>query len=250
MKINLNSYFLKNLKILDYNAACIGYLGLIAHPLYWVWWTFVDSQPFENIYIRIIGVVSCALFLVRKKWPSKLKRYFSVYWFLGIMYNCPFFFTVYTIDSGFSALWTSVVFCSLYLTIMMMQNYFLFFLNYISGVVLAVLFCYIKNSGLDFPDSDYFLYTYLPVLSFAIATGFIFDYGNKKGVLAQEKAKVYKSLAGSIAHEIRNPLNTINVLSNQINSTLQNLENEMQDCVNEARKQNEIIDNQTNKPKK
>ena len=247
MKININNYFLKNLKILEYNITCIGYLGLIAHPLYWSWWAFVDPQPFESIYIRIIGVVSCFLLIVRNKWPVKAKRYFSVYWFFAIMYNCSFFFTVYTIDSGFSTLWTSIIFCSLYLTIMMMQNYILFFLNYSLGNLLAVLFCYVKNSGVIWPDCDYFLYTYLPIFTFAIATGFIFDYGNKKGVIAQEKAKVYKSLAGSIAHEIRNPLNTINVLSNQINVTLQNLEDEMISSINEAKEQNETLNN---KPKK
>ncbi|MBL6791482.1 MAG: HAMP domain-containing histidine kinase [Methylophilaceae bacterium] len=95
---------------------------------------------------------------------------------------------------------------------------------------------------------DYFLYTYLPVFSFALATGFIFDYGNKKGVIAQEKANVYKTLAGSIAHEIRSPLNTINVLNNQINDTLQNLENEMLESINEIKKQNQSINK--DKPKK
>lgn len=248
MKINLNSYFLKNLKILDYNISCIGYLGVVAHPLYWAWWTFVDPQPFENIYIRIIGVVSCVLLVLRNKWPRKSKRFFHTYWFIAIMYNCPFFFNVYTIDSGFSALWTSVIFCSIYLTIMLMQNYVLFFLNYISGTILAVIFCYFKNGGLHFPGSDYFLYTYFPVFSFALATGFIFDYGNKKGIIAQEKAGLYKSLAGSIAHEIRNPLNTISVLSNQINDTLQNLENEMMESIKEAKRQNNLTDK--NKPEK
>lgn len=50
----------------------------------------------------------------------------------------------------------------------------------------------------------------------------------------EERSKIYKSLAGSIAHEVRNPLNSINVISNQINDTLRNLDNEIMEIVNKA----------------
>jgi len=45
------------------------------------------------------------------------------------------------------------------------------------------------------------------------------------------KAESYKSLAGSIAHEIRNPLNTINIAGKEIDSILDYRENElMEEC--------------------
>ena len=50
----------------------------------------------------------------------------------------------------------------------------------------------------------------------------------------EEKAKIYKSLAGSIAHEVRNPLNTINVINGQINDALRNLDNEIMEIVNKS----------------
>jgi CheY-like chemotaxis protein len=67
-----------------------------------------------------------------------------------------------------------------------------------------------SNSVLD-------LILYLSTFAFAIISGLIFSYSNAKGIASEERAKIFKSLAGSIAHELRNPLNTINLIGAQIN---------------------------------
>ena len=56
----------------------------------------------------------------------------------------------------------------------------------------------------------------------------------QQNIKEEERSKIYKALAGSIAHEIRNPLNSINVISNQINDTLRNLDDEIMEIVNNA----------------
>jgi len=50
----------------------------------------------------------------------------------------------------------------------------------------------------------------------------------------EARSKIYKTLAGSIAHEVRNPLNAINIVNNQINDALRNLDNEIMDIVTQS----------------
>jgi len=85
--------------------------------------------------------------------------------------------------------------------------------------------------------SHYFDYN-----DFLIFDSLVFQVGNaidriksytKLVNLESEKirADFYKSLAGSIAHEIRNPLNSINMLKSEISSVLDNFENELIDSM-------------------
>lgn len=74
-----------------------------------------------------------------------------------------------------------------------------------------------SNSILD-------LILYLSTFAFAIVSGLIFSYSNAKGIASEERAKIFKSLAGSIAHELRNPLNAINLIGSQINELASELD--------------------------
>ena len=74
-----------------------------------------------------------------------------------------------------------------------------------------------SNSVLD-------LILYISTFAFAIVSGLIFSYSSAKGIAFEERAKIFKSLAGSIAHELRNPLNAINLIGSQINELASELD--------------------------
>ena len=57
-------------KVSDYSVLAVGLIGTVGHPVYWLWWTFIDPQPNENLLMRVVGTVSCALLLLRRFWPS------------------------------------------------------------------------------------------------------------------------------------------------------------------------------------
>jgi hypothetical protein len=77
----------------DYNILAVGVIGTIGHPAYWLWWTYVDPQPFESLPMRIFGMVACALLLLRRLWPVSVARFLSWYYFVTVAYTLPFFLT-------------------------------------------------------------------------------------------------------------------------------------------------------------
>ena len=120
------------------------------------------------------------------------------------------------------------------------------------GFILALLvYSFTSAGGVAFFDpiisSSNFaldLILYLSTFAFAILSGLIFSYSNAKCRASEERAKIF-SLAGSIAHEIRNPLNAINLIELQINEVVSDLDRQNgknpQDQVNHRDSSGEII---------
>ena len=75
----------------DYSVVAVGVIGAIGHPLYWLWWTYIDPQPNESLLMRIVGTVTCALLLLRRFWPEPVTRALPWYYFATVAYTLPFF---------------------------------------------------------------------------------------------------------------------------------------------------------------
>ena len=201
--------------ISNYNVVYIGIIGTFSHLFYWFLWTYIRPQPNESVTIRIIGIITCSLLLTSKYWPLSLKRFFPLYWFLTLLFNLPFFFTVYLFSSNFMIFWSTSYIAMIFTTIMLIPNYVLLFINLILGTSLALLYCYVFIPETLHFNPELILFGILPASLFAFASGLVFSYSNAKGIASEERAKIFKSLAGSIAHELRNPLNAINLAQNQ-----------------------------------
>jgi len=112
--------------------------------------------------------------------------------------------------------------------------------------ILAVALYYLSTpaSEIDTLDITSFnILGYGVIYIFCIIFGTLFVWVNKKSWLLKE-SRYLKSLAGSIAHEIRNPLNSINVINNQINNIIADIEQDLQSMS----KKNKNHDHE-NKPK-
>ncbi len=82
-------------------------------------------------------------------------------------------------------------------------------LNLALGIGAAILCARIVIPEAVHVDAHLFLYTYLPVFTFGIFAGITFSYSNLKGIVAQARTGALRALAGSIAHEMRNPLSQL-----------------------------------------
>ncbi len=212
-----------------FNVLALGAIGSFCHPFYWFWWTYIDPQPFESATIRIIGIISCISLLTTQYWSKSLMRFFPIYWFIVVTYNTSFFFITYLIRSHYSTVWTAATFSMLYILLITLPKYTLVAVSMFIGTILAIIFCYINDPNSINPGNHYIIFVYFPVFLFAFCTALVFSYGNAKGIIAQEKSKILKSLAATIAHEMRNPFMAIHLAAKnskeEINSIMSTANN-------------------------
>lgn len=204
----------------DYNILAVGVIGTIGHPAYWLWWTYVDPQPFESLLMRIFGMVACALLLLRRLWPVSMARFLSWYYFVTVAYTLPFFFTYYLIANHYSMLWSMAELGMIFFLIVLFPSFVALTLNLVAGIGLAVLCAWIFIPQSVYPDTHLFLYTYFPIFTFGICAGVTFSYSNMKGIAAQAKNGALQALAGTIAHEMRNPLSQLRHVLDRVEDEL------------------------------
>ncbi|WP_027802200.1 ATP-binding response regulator [Paraburkholderia dilworthii] len=207
-------------KVSDYSVLAVGLIGTIGHPAYWLWWTFVDPQPNENLLMRAFGTATCALLLLRRFWPASVARFLPWYYFGTVAYTLPFFFTYYLLAGHFSMLWSMAELGMVFFLIAIFPSFVALSLNLALGIGAAVLCAKIVIPQAVHLDAHLFLFTYLPVFTFGICAGVTFSYSNLKGIVAQARTGALRALAGSIAHEMRNPLSQLKHVLDRVEEVL------------------------------
>ncbi|POR50201.1 histidine kinase/DNA gyrase B/HSP90-like ATPase [Paraburkholderia eburnea] len=204
----------------DYSVLAVGVIGTFGHPLYWVWWTFIDSQPNESALMRLIGSLACLLLLLRRFWPASLKRFLPWYYFGTVAYTLPFFFTYYLLSGHYSMLWSMAELGMVFFLIAIFPSYIALSVNLAVGIGLAIVCVALVDPSALQVDSHLLLYVYLPVFAFGICAGTTFSHSNMKGITAQAKSEALRALAGTIAHEMRNPLSQLRYVLDRIDDGL------------------------------
>lgn len=187
-----------------------GYLGFFSHLFYYFTWVYLIPQPYESLWLRLsCGLVSMPLILINY-WPEKLKKFIPLYWNMFLMHVLTITCTYLTLKNDFSTMWMMTQVMALFTLSILIDEILVLFGNIIVGALIAILAFYAQGQN----ESINITYNTLDTASLALipvilACSLLFNYTKKKGIAAQEKAKVLKSLAGSIAHEMRNPLSQI-----------------------------------------
>ena len=235
LKLNLKAYlksaFAKGTAINDYNLKALVFVGSFGHPLFAALHVYLFKMPWDNIALKASAGLICLFLATKNHWPKKLKPFFPLYWHFMLIYNLPFLITLTALNNDMIKTWPLWELIMLYILIMYVPHWLVFLFDLAIGAGLALLIHNtipitfnssgtLQNLGLD-------LLLYLSTFGFAIVSGLIFSYSNARGVANEERAKVFKSLAGSVAHELRNPLNTINLIGGQINDVAADLDKEI-----------------------
>lgn len=197
----VNSYS-KYYKYGDYRLKYIGIVGTIAYPLFYIIRTIILPQHYENLAIRVIATILCFFLAIHDYWPSKIKPYFLSYSYFALLYCLPFFHTFLILNNNKGIVYICDVSMSLFFMCLLF-DWKNIIITYIVGVSSAFLLYFIETKTLVPID-----YTRdLPEFILIIIGSSLFKYSND--LIEQEKSKSLKSLAASIAHEMRNPLNSI-----------------------------------------
>jgi len=185
----------------------IRYIGLWGHPLYYVLCAIVFPQPYESFELRFATAITFVPILFHSFYPVRFRPLMMIYWYLWLTFTFPVVFTYLMLMNDFSGLWLVAETVMLFVFIIFITNFFLLTLLFVSGIAVAYA-GFVATTGTHLtitPDIiEYFLS--VPI---AILLGLLVNSTNKKGALANERNTVLQSLAGSIAHEMRNPLGQI-----------------------------------------
>jgi len=180
-----------------------GIVGAISYPLFYVIYNFVNVQGYSNPTIRVVATLLCLFAATMKFWPERFHRFHATYSYGTIFFCLPFFHTFmylnnpssveYAVDGLMAAIFTVLLVDWRNTAVM-----------YVVGSLLGY-FCYVLTVGsYDIPVS---YLERLPAIIVVLIGGSLFKVSNEQ--IQEGKMKTAISLAGSIAHEIRNPLSQI-----------------------------------------
>lgn len=206
------------------------WIALFGHSFYGILWKYIYNQPHEDLNLRIICASLFLPFIFTKYLKDRnwLKVSFSAYWYFCLIINLPFIFTYLTLMNNFSGLWLICETMMISVTIILMPNLITFIIVFSFGILLAYIL-YLLNSHhiIDFHERIYL--EYLLLMPMVIGGSILINFSSKTGEInlkvEEEKSRIFKSLAASIAHELRNPLNMINMIGFQIRNLMNDIGN-------------------------
>ena len=202
-----------------YHLYSFGWVALFAHPLFWYLWTYIHPQV-ENLYLRSLGFVFSAILLVIIYNRHRFKKLLRYYWIFVTFYNLPFFFTSNLLLNDYSDTWLMAEVIMIFVTIIFIPNIIASISMILIGSIAAIIITSFYYDPLYYNLSSFFRHLPLYLLSFVSA--YIFSYATIKGEKSKVEARIFKSFAGSIAHELRNPISSIRLSASSININSKN----------------------------
>lgn len=186
------------------NMRMFAIVAVVGHPLFYLYWTEFEPQIFESVWLRVISVVVALPMLFERQLfrAGEWRRGVTVYWFLILVYQLPFFFVFMSLMNHFSTVWAlSTMAASLFL-VLLVFDWLMIMLMALIGTAAACL-VYIAIGG-DMSEQSETLRQLVPTYLFALLGGSVFNY--KTELVAREKFAAITSAVGTMAHELRTPL--------------------------------------------
>lgn len=197
---NLGTILYRRIEVSDTLIKMVGIFGVFNFPFfYFVHWLLTTGEQ-EYLFLRITCLFICIPLLFIDYWPSTLKRYKAFYWYFSICYIFPFFSTYMFIENYGSLMWFTKVIIGLF-WLVLVTDWLTFLIILPSGVLLGWLIHYLINGT---PQIEPNLMISLSINYFwALLIGTVFS--RIKENVQQERLIAMKTLAGTIAHEMRTP---------------------------------------------
>lgn len=201
-KIFWNS-LVRRTKESEHTFIILGIFWPVAYIGWYLLWLDVTPEVYENLPLRIIASCLAFLLLIKNYWPKKIKPLMPIYWYLTLLYLIPFFFTFMLLKNNASYAWQLNGITAFVLFILISDWLSVTVLTAI-GVPIGV-FAYIlttKNPQVP-PHIIGVIANYSMILLYCA----FFLY--KRSKIQDEKLASTRTLASSVAHELRTPLLTI-----------------------------------------
>jgi CheY-like chemotaxis protein/signal transduction histidine kinase len=195
-----------------------GALGLLCHPIYYVIWTYVLPQPYDNLLLRLSAAAVCVPLIFQSHWPKRFNHYLLIYWHCCLIYVLPVVCTFLTIRNDFSTMWMMTEVMMIFIMALCIDNPLLLMacigIGMFSGAVAAVA---TSPAPIVLDAATQSNLALLPVV---VLCSMAFSHAISKGRIFVEKNRALQALAGSIAHEMRNPLSQLRHVLDRVEEAL------------------------------
>ena len=186
------------------NLSLIGLFGTLGYPVYYLIWTYLYPQPYESLGFRIFCACLSIPWLLHQELPKRLKEFFPVYFFLSLFIVMPYFFSFMMLKNEWSLVWAMSFMAGTFLLTLILFDWVIILAMTGAGFMAAYATVFFLDGKVSFA---YFIPEYIPIFLFSISGGIIANH--KRQLAHQSKISLMRSLSGSIAHEMRNPLSAI-----------------------------------------
>jgi len=210
----LTEYLREGTLVSRSDAMVSGILGALANIFFYVVFKYGFHLPYENFWLRMVATLLCISLIFMHRLPESFSPYFPYFWHTFLIIILPFTFTVNLLMNNFHELWLYWEIFMVFVLMMFVPNWLLFMFDLLTGVLGAILF---HNLSVPYVplNPTFNIPLYSIVISFSIVAGSIFSFANRNTLKelerkkAEEKYRALEALAGSIAHEMRNPLSQV-----------------------------------------
>ncbi len=196
----LRSAYAEYHALAEFKLPAVGLIGVIAFPLYYFIWEYAFPQPYESLPLRLAGTALCIPMALRRYWPPRLMSDYLAYCYWAVLFGGPAFFTLMLLMNGVNNVWLmseTVIILFTFLLYDLANGVLVSFMGPLIGLI-----GYWLLSGAAKVPTEYLVA--LPIYGF-ILTAVVFLTHSER-VIAREKLMAARTLASSIAHEMRTPL--------------------------------------------
>lgn len=176
-------------------------LGLVGFPALYLLRFTRSTSGYDDLIIRAIDMVLCLVLLLRDRWPRALERYYLAYSYFVIIVVLPLTFVFTALMNGGGLIGVSNTLMAAFAVILLTDwrnTLVVLALGFASAILL-----YLGIEPNPRVPVDYL--ARLPTLLLVVVSSSLFKFALASAT-AQQVRNAYSSLAGSIAHEMRNPL--------------------------------------------
>lgn len=209
-------------------------VSLINHPIAY-FYEFYNNPLYETTYIRTISIIMCLGLLFKEKWPTKLKIYLPLFWYLTIIISLPGLTTILLLKNkiSFSLLMNFNI--GIMVAILLLDS-ISFLVVEIIGITVFALFFFLFGGTIHYIASEEEFNLFLYILLCILILGTIFTRNkeiynhytqqNKDNLNKALENKVLErtkeleialttknELLNNLSHEVRTPVHGFTIIS-------------------------------------
>lgn len=182
----------------------MGVVGFVAFPAFYLL-RFTGKLPsrYDDLELRIVATLLCLALALRSWWPKKIRRFYLACSYFTVLYCLAFMLTFTTLkNQGDAFSFVNMVIGAVCIILCADWRNALVMLVTGYAVSLAAIWSLQPNVVLI---PDFLIWLPAPILLFV--AGALSHFGEAQARLARQR--LYMSFAGSIAHEMRGPMQKI-----------------------------------------